>query len=203
MHTTCKCMHNLCQTRRWTKDNVGGLYLLACWCVRVLLQISAPFTPLSTFRFQPLPAVATHDIDVDITFHYVTSQFSAFGRLGVAWRCSALTADANLDVDNHNMQQQLQQVQMVLGAGGSRWLRVVAAVCDRCGWTKPPHHMPPRSQSARPLSTPKTKTSKLQPESSLAFSRRFAGVLQALSMLANLDVHRFQRWSQALQRWQS
>ena len=51
--------------------------------------ISAPFTPLSTFRFQPLPAVATHGIDVDITFHYVTSQISAFGRLGVARRCSA------------------------------------------------------------------------------------------------------------------
>src|SRR5437763_12677671 len=33
--------------------------------------ISPPFTPLSTFRFQPLPAVATHGIDVDITFHDV------------------------------------------------------------------------------------------------------------------------------------
>src|SRR5437762_13678889 len=55
------------------------------FCCRTA-AISAPFTPLSTFRFQPLPAVAFLAIDVDITFHYVTSQFSAFGRLGVAWR---------------------------------------------------------------------------------------------------------------------
>src|SRR5437763_10120319 len=55
--------------------------------------ISVPFTPLSTFRFQPLPAVATHGVDVDITFHYVTSQFSAFGRLGVARRSLALLGD--------------------------------------------------------------------------------------------------------------
>src|SRR2546421_9791591 len=67
-------------------------YAVVCiFCCRTA-AISAPFTPLSTFRFQPLPAVATHGIDVDITFHYVTSQFSAFGRLGVAWRCLALLA---------------------------------------------------------------------------------------------------------------
>src|SRR5436853_7925337 len=68
--------------------------------VRVLLQISVPFTPLSTFRLQPLPAVATHGIDVDITFHYVTSQFSAFGRLGVTRRSLALAGSALLgDID--------------------------------------------------------------------------------------------------------
>src|SRR5947199_8339320 len=61
--------------------------------VRVLLQRSVPFTPLSTFRFQPLPGVATHGVDVDITFHYVTSQFSAFGRLGVTRRSLALLGD--------------------------------------------------------------------------------------------------------------
>src|SRR5947207_7994269 len=61
------------------------------FCCRTA-AISAPFTPLSTFRFQPLPAVATHGIDVDITFHYVTSQFSAFGRLGIARRSLALLA---------------------------------------------------------------------------------------------------------------
>src|SRR5690348_16943034 len=61
------------------------------FCCRTA-AISAPFTPLSTFRSQPLPAVATHGIDVDITFHYVTSQFSAFGRLGVARRSLALLA---------------------------------------------------------------------------------------------------------------
>src|SRR5437764_11020542 len=61
--------------------------------VRVLLQISVLFTPLSTFRFQPLPGVATHGVDVDITFHYVSSQFSAFGRLGVARRSLALLGD--------------------------------------------------------------------------------------------------------------
>src|SRR5438045_5400918 len=59
--------------------------VICIFCCRTA-AISAPFTPLSTFHFQPLPAVATHGIDVDITFHYVTSQFSAFGRLGVARR---------------------------------------------------------------------------------------------------------------------
>src|SRR5947207_15266250 len=84
------------------------------FCCRTA-AISAPFTPLSTFRFQPLPAVAFLAIDVDITFHYVTSQFSAFssalansallgiGKLGVArhWqtrRCSALANSALLGV---------------------------------------------------------------------------------------------------------
>jgi hypothetical protein len=70
--------------KRWMQPSLGGM--------RVLLQISAPFTPLSTSRFQPLPAVATHGIDVDIIFHYVTSHFSAFGRLGVPWRCSQALA---------------------------------------------------------------------------------------------------------------
>src|SRR2546423_13915376 len=97
--------------------------------VRVLLQISVPFTPLSTFLFQPLPAVVTHGVDVDITFHYVTSQFSAFGRLGVARRSLALLGDidacksrrsqisallagfaALAGVGSHNVQQQLAQV---------------------------------------------------------------------------------------------
>src|SRR5436309_8006589 len=70
--------------KRWDKTT-------ASFCCRTA-AISAPFTPLSTFRFQPLPGVATHGVDVDITFHYVTSQFSAFGRLGVARRFLALLA---------------------------------------------------------------------------------------------------------------
>ena len=83
--------------------------------MQVLLQISAPFTPPAAFRLQPLPAVATHGIDVDITFHYVTSQFSAFGRLGVARRSLALLAGfaalvALAGVGSHNVQQQLAQV---------------------------------------------------------------------------------------------
>src|SRR5947207_8989846 len=69
----------------------AGMQVVCIFCCRTA-AISAPFTPLSTFRFQPLPAVATHGIDVDITFHYVTSQFSAFGRLGVARRFLALLA---------------------------------------------------------------------------------------------------------------
>ena len=73
------------------KDALCGYAVVCIFCCRTA-AISAPFTPLSTFRFQPLPAVATHGIDVDITFHYVTSQFSAFGRLGVARRFLALLA---------------------------------------------------------------------------------------------------------------
>src|SRR5436305_14031860 len=61
------------------------------FCCRTA-AISALFTPLSTFRFQPLPAVATHGVDVDITFHYVTSQFSAFGRRWQPQRAAAAGA---------------------------------------------------------------------------------------------------------------
>src|SRR5436305_13763956 len=83
------------------KMNKRWVSLLVLAGVRVLLQISVPFTPLSAFRFQPLPAVATYGIDVDITFHYVTSQFSALegsAFLGVPWRCSATSMLASLDV---------------------------------------------------------------------------------------------------------
>jgi hypothetical protein len=67
--------------------------------------ISASFTPPATFRFQPLPAVAFLGIDVDITFHHITSQFSALA--------SALLADLGVarSVGSHNVQQ-LQQAQM-------------------------------------------------------------------------------------------
>src|SRR5437764_13050261 len=90
---------NLCQAEQ--DEQKMGLSLLVLAGVRVLLQISVPFTPLSAFRFQPLPAVATYGIDVDITFHYVTSQFSALSGsalLGVPWRCSATSILASLDV---------------------------------------------------------------------------------------------------------
>src|SRR5437016_12701823 len=70
---------------------MSGSVSVCIFCCRTA-AISAPFTPLSTFRFQPLPAVAFLAIDVDITFHYVTSQFSAFGRLGIARRSLALLA---------------------------------------------------------------------------------------------------------------
>ena len=89
------------------------------FCCRTA-AISAPFTPLSTFRFQPLPAVATHGVDVDITFYYVTSQFSAFGRLGVARRIRSI------------------------GSVGRRWQPQRAAAAGAggraIGWTTPPHH---------------------------------------------------------------
>ena len=84
-----RCMHagiNVHISARQDQDR--SMYVSCCRTA----AISAPFTPLSTFRFQPLPAVTFHGIDVDITFHYVTSQFSAFGRLGVAWRSLALLA---------------------------------------------------------------------------------------------------------------
>src|SRR5437764_14048790 len=117
---------------RQNKMNKRWVPLVVLAGVRVLLQISVPFTPLSTFRFQPLPGVASHGVDVDITFHYVTSQFSAFGRLGVARRSLALLGDidacksrrsqisallagfaalvALAGVGSHNVQQQLAQV---------------------------------------------------------------------------------------------
>src|SRR5437764_1164447 len=130
MHATYRYTCNLCQAEQ--DEQKIGLSLVVLAGVRVLLQISVPFTPLSTFRFQPLPAVVIHGVDVDITFHYVTSQFSAFGRLGVARRSLALLGDidacksrrsqisallagfaalvALAGVGSHNVQQQLAQV---------------------------------------------------------------------------------------------
>src|SRR5437763_9611977 len=99
---------NLCQAEQ--DEQKMGLSLLVLAGVRVLLQISVPFTPLSAFRFQPLPAVATYGIDVDITFHYVTSQFSALAGsalLGVPWRFLAISMLTNLDV--HRSQRCLQR----------------------------------------------------------------------------------------------
>ena len=87
------------------------LQVSCIFCCRTA-AISAPFTPLSTFRFQPLPAVATHAIDVDITFHYVTSQFSALAGsalLGVPWRCLAMSMLANLDVHRSQHCSQVSQ----------------------------------------------------------------------------------------------
>ena len=86
--------------------------------------ISAPFTPLSTFRFQPLPAVATHGIDVDITFHYVTSQFSAFGRLGVARRFLAFLG--NID----GRKSRRSQISPLLAASFAGFAVLVAATCS-------------------------------------------------------------------------
>src|SRR2546421_8057557 len=76
----------------------GGVWLqcagVCIFCCRTA-AISALFTPLSTFRFQPLPAVAFLANDVDITFHYVISQFSALAGsalLGIPWRFSQALA---------------------------------------------------------------------------------------------------------------
>src|SRR5437764_3218029 len=106
MHTTYRCTCNLCQAEQ-DEQKIGLPLVLSG--MRVLLQISVPFTPLSIFRFQPLPAVATYGIDVDITFHYVTSQFLALAGsalLGVPWRFLAISMLTNLDV--HRSQRCLQ-----------------------------------------------------------------------------------------------
>ena len=93
------------------------------FCCRTA-AISAPFTPLSTFRFQPLPAVATHGIDVDITFHYVTSQFSAFGRLGVARRFLAFLG--NID----GRKSRRSQISALLAASFAGFAVLVATTCS-------------------------------------------------------------------------
>src|SRR5436309_10795025 len=127
--------------KRWDKTT-------ASFCCRTA-AISAPFTPLSTFRFQPLPGVATHGIDVDITFHYVTSQFSAFGRLGVwqARRCSAFLGVARrhrcLQVSTFTDLSVARRIRSV-GSVGRRWQPQRAAAAGAggraMGWTTPPHH---------------------------------------------------------------
>src|SRR5436853_3391925 len=107
--------------KRW-----GNCYIFCCRTA----AISAPFTPLSTFRFQPLPAVATHGVDVDITFHYVTSQFSAFGRLGVARRSLALLAGFAALVALAGVGRRWQPQRAAAAGAGGRAM----------GWTTPPHH---------------------------------------------------------------
>src|SRR5437763_2108086 len=92
------------------------------FCCRTA-AISAPFTPLSIFRFQPLPAVATHGVDVDITFHYVTSQFSAFGRLGVARRHRCLQVSTFTDL---SVARRIRSV----GSVGRRWQALAATTCS-------------------------------------------------------------------------
>src|SRR5437763_6280925 len=121
MHTTYRCTCNLCQAEQ--DEQKDGFFLLVLAGVRVLLQISVPFTPLSAFRFQPLPAVATYGIDVDITFHYVTSQFSAFGRLGVArrHRCFQVSTFTDLSV--------ARRIRSV-GSVGRRWQALAATTCS-------------------------------------------------------------------------
>jgi hypothetical protein len=119
--------------------------------MRVLLQISAPFTPLSTFHFQPLPAVATHGVDIDITFHYVTSQFSALAGsalLGIPWRCSQAlvflgVAWQCLQISMFTDLSIARRIRSV-GSVGRRWQpqRTAAAGAGgrAMGWTTPPHH---------------------------------------------------------------
>ena len=92
---------------------------ICIFCCRTA-AISAPFTPLSTFRFQPLPAVVFLAIDVDITFHYITSQFSAFSSalvgsvlLSVPWRCrcSQISTFTNLTITRRHCSQVSQRWQ--------------------------------------------------------------------------------------------
>src|SRR5436309_7450926 len=116
------------------------------FCCRTA-AISAPFTPLSTFRFQPLPGVATHGVDVDITFHYVTSQFSAFGRLGVARRSLALLGDIDACKSRRSQISALLAgfaALVALAGVGRRWQPQRAAAAGAggraMGWTTPPHH---------------------------------------------------------------
>src|SRR5437764_14053707 len=125
MHATYRYTCNLCQAEQ-DEQKIG-------WILHVLLQISAPFTPPAAFRLQPLPAVATHGIDVDITFHYVTSQFSAFGRLGVARRCSAFLGVARrhrcLQVSTFTDLSVARRIRSV-GSVGRRWQALAATTCS-------------------------------------------------------------------------
>src|SRR5437764_9210693 len=145
IHTTYRYKCKLCQAEQ--DEQKIGLSLVVLAGVRVLLQISVPFTPLSTFRFQPLPAVATHGVDVDIIFHYVTSQFSAFGRLGVARRSLALLGDIDVCKSRRSQISALlaRFAALVALAGvGRRWQPQRAAAAGAggraMGWTTPPHH---------------------------------------------------------------
>ena len=90
-------MQSLSDRTRYTKDEWLLQYINVClFCCRTA-AISVSFTPLLTFRFQSLSVIAIHSIDVDITFHYVTSQFSAFSLtltdsalLSISWHCSQI-----------------------------------------------------------------------------------------------------------------
>ena len=74
-------------------------------------------TPLIAFRLQPLSIVAFLSVDVDITFHYITSQFSALtlALLGVARRCSQVSLLlAGLGVDSHRNARRWQPQQAAI-----------------------------------------------------------------------------------------
>src|SRR5436853_4649634 len=113
--------------------NKRWVFLIVLTGVRVLLQISVLFTPLSIFRFQLLPAVATYGINVDIIFHYVILQFSAFGRLGVARRCSAFLGVARrhrcLQVSTFTDLSVARRIRSV-GSVGRRWQALAATTCS-------------------------------------------------------------------------
>ena len=111
-----------------------------CPCVRVLLQISVPFTPHTRCRFHPLPTVASQCIPwrwrrYHIPLRLVTSlDVSRLGdSLGVARR-------------SRRCLQQVAEPHRAAGASGaggrgcSKWWQV--AVGGRTmRWTEPPHHI--------------------------------------------------------------
>jgi hypothetical protein len=90
------------------------------FCCRTA-AISAPFTPPAEFRFHPLSAISFLAIDVDITFHYVTSQFSAFS--------SALVGSALLgDIDARKSRR--SQISLLLAALLAGFAVLPASMCS-------------------------------------------------------------------------
>ena len=114
-----------------------------------LFQHHLPRLQRSVFNHcQPLQPTALTSISHFIMSYHNSRRLAGSALLGVPWRCSqALLAGlAGLAVLAATT---CSHPRLPAGVGG-----------EAMGWAKPPHHIPPRSQSARPLSTPKTNRTK-------------------------------------------
>src|SRR5436853_1588320 len=96
--------------------------------LRVLLQISAPFTPPAAFCFQPLPTDAFHSANIGISsrLQFSTSPTIAILNvgLGVAWqsRCSQFSMFADLAALLAGFEARKSR----------RWQALAATTCGSC-----------------------------------------------------------------------
>src|SRR5205809_2704779 len=90
------------------------------FCCRYLSYL--PRTPDAvSIHCQPLPANAFHGVDVDITFHYVSSHLSTSAGSAIALALPEGLGVACSRWQNHTVQQVHQALVAVGAASGGRW----------------------------------------------------------------------------------
>jgi len=174
-------MHNLCQTRRRGGRCVLRLPASAAAEQQLFLRHLPRSRHSVSNHCQPWHSSPLTSISHFIMSHHNSRRLAGSALLGVSWRCSqALSMLADLDAHRSRRWQPFRAAGAsgATGASGAGGI-LVAAVCSWCGWTKPPHHMPPRSQSARPLSTPKQN----KQTAAKNLLQRFPGISQAFCRL--------------------